>query len=89
MLHNTYLCSRHFPESDSEHLDNQLPVIAKWELELKFYELDKLRPFRQLYKLADTHLNLTAQSAMKVSLAAQVMNHFIILAILFCSVLNV
>jgi hypothetical protein len=33
----------------SEHLGNQLPVIAKWDHILKLFELDKPRPFRQLY----------------------------------------
>jgi hypothetical protein len=59
----------------SEHLDNQFPVIAKWDHMLKLCELDKPRPFRQLYKLTDTYLNPGAKSAMKVSLAAQVMSH--------------
>jgi hypothetical protein len=59
----------------SEHLDIQIPVIAKWDHILKLYELYKARLFRQLYKLTDTHLNPTAQSTMKVSLAAQVMSH--------------
>jgi hypothetical protein len=53
---------------------NQLPVIAKWDHILKLYELDKPRPFHQLYKLTDTHLNPTGQSVMKVNLAAQVMS---------------
>jgi hypothetical protein len=38
-------------------------------------ELDKTTLFCLLYKLTDTHLNPTAQSAMKVNLAAQVMSH--------------
>jgi hypothetical protein len=86
------ICAVHISEKvislQSEHPDNQLPVIAKWEHILKLYELDKPRPFRQLYKLTDTHLNPTAHSAMKVSVVSQIMRHFIILAILFCSVLN-
>jgi hypothetical protein len=53
-----------------EVLGNQLPVVAKWDHILKLYELDKLGWFRLLYKLAVTHLNSVAQSAMKVSLAA-------------------
>jgi hypothetical protein len=44
---------------------------------LKLYELDKTRLFRRLYKLTDTHLNPTAQSAMKVNLAAQIMSHIV------------
>jgi hypothetical protein len=59
----------------SEHLGNQLPVTAKREHILKLYELDKPRLFCQLYKLTDTHLSLTAQSAMKVNVAAQIMSH--------------
>jgi hypothetical protein len=54
----------------SEVLGNQLTVVAKWDHILKLYELDKLSWFCLLYKLADTHLNPVAQSAMKVSLAA-------------------
>jgi hypothetical protein len=50
----------------SELLGSQLPVIAKWEHILRVYELDKARLFHQLYKLTDTHLNPTAQTAMKV-----------------------
>ena len=57
---------------ESEHLDNQLPVIAKWEHTEKLY-----KPFMicSLYKLTDTHLAPVTQCAMKVSLAAQVMSH--------------
>jgi hypothetical protein len=61
---------KHDVQLQSEHLGNQLPVIAKGEHTLKLYDLDKPKPFRQLYKLTDTHLNPTAQSAMNVSLAA-------------------
>jgi hypothetical protein len=66
---------KHDGQLKSEHVDNQLPVIAKWDHTLKLYELDKPRPFRQLYKLTGTHLNPTGQSAMKMNLAAQVMSH--------------
>jgi hypothetical protein len=59
----------------SEHLGSELPVIAKWDHILKLFELNKPRPFRQLYKLTDTHLSPVAQSTMKVNLAAQVMSH--------------
>jgi hypothetical protein len=48
----------------SEHLGNQLPVIAKWGHVLKLYELDKPSLFHQLYKLTDTHLKPVAQNAM-------------------------
>jgi hypothetical protein len=58
----------------SEHLDIQLPVV-KWDHILKLYEINKPRPFRQLYRLTDTHLHPTTQSTMKVSLTAQVMSH--------------
>jgi hypothetical protein len=66
---------KHDVQLKSEHLGNQLPVIAKREHILKLYELDKPRPFRQLYKLTGIHLNPTAQSSLKMSLAAQVMSH--------------
>jgi hypothetical protein len=66
---------KHDVELKSEHLGSQLPVIAKWEYMLKLYELNKPSPFRQLYKLTDTHLNPTAQSAMKLNLAVQVISH--------------
>jgi hypothetical protein len=59
----------------SELLANQLPGIAKWEHILKLYELDKPNWFRLVYKLTDTRLNPVAQSAMKVSFAAQIMSH--------------
>jgi hypothetical protein len=58
----------------SEVLGSQLPVIGKWDHK-KFYEFDELSWFLLLYKLIDTHQNPVAQSAMKVSLAAQVMSH--------------
>jgi hypothetical protein len=45
----------------SEHLGNQLSVIAKWDHVLKLYEPNNHSPFRELYKLTDTHLNPTAQ----------------------------
>jgi hypothetical protein len=53
----------------SEHLGNHLPAVAEWVSIMKLYELNKLKPFRQLYKLTDTHHNPT----MKVSFTAQVM----------------
>jgi hypothetical protein len=56
-----------------EHLGNQLPVIAKWELMLKLYELDK--PTVSSAVQCNSHLNLTGDSIMKASLAAQVMSH--------------
>jgi hypothetical protein len=59
----------------SEPLDNQLPVIAKWEHILNVYKFDKPHPLRQLCKLTDTHLNPVGQNAMKVKLAAQVLSH--------------
>jgi hypothetical protein len=59
----------------SEHVGNQLPVVAKWDHILKLYELDKPIPFHQLYKLIDAHLNPTGQSTAKVNLAAQGMSH--------------
>jgi hypothetical protein len=60
---------------ESKPPGNQLPVIATWDHILKLHELDKPNRFRLLYKLTDSHLNPVAQSAMKVSLAAQVMSH--------------
>jgi hypothetical protein len=63
---------KHDVQLKSEHLGDSLPVIAKLENIGKPYELDKLRLFHQLYKLADTQLNPTSQ---KVNLATQVMNH--------------
>jgi hypothetical protein len=61
-------CTRNlFPKQDmelkSEHVGNELLVIAKWDHILKLYELDEPRLFRQLYKLTDPHLNPTGQSA--------------------------
>jgi hypothetical protein len=51
---------KHGVQLKSEYLDIQLPVVAKWDHILKLYEIDKPRPFRQLYKLTDTHLHPTA-----------------------------
>jgi hypothetical protein len=62
----------------SEPPGNQLHVIAKLDHILKLYELDKPNRFRLLYKLTYSHLNPVAQSAMKESLAAQVMSHTIV-----------
>jgi hypothetical protein len=45
---------------ESEHLDSQLPVIAKWEHIEKLYKQDKHRLIRMLYKLTDTHLSPVA-----------------------------
>jgi hypothetical protein len=60
---------------ESERLDSQLPVIAKWEHIVKLYKHDKHLLIRMLYKLTKTHLDPVTQCAMKVSLAAQVMSH--------------
>jgi hypothetical protein len=60
---------------ESERLDSQLPVIAKWEHIEKLYKQEKDYVICMLYKLTDTHLAPVAQCAMKVSLAAQVMSH--------------
>jgi hypothetical protein len=62
-------------EFKSEHVDSQLPVVAKWEHIENVYKQDKHGLFRTLYKLTDTHLAPAAHSAMKVSLAAQVMSY--------------
>jgi hypothetical protein len=59
---------------ESEHLDSQLPVIAKWEHIVKLYKHDKHLLILTLYKLTKTHLAPVTQCAMKVSLAAQVMS---------------
>jgi hypothetical protein len=58
---------------ESEHLDSQLPVIAKWEHIVKLYEKHFL--IHSMEKLTDDHLTPTTQCAMKMSLAAQVMSH--------------
>ncbi|PNF31489.1 hypothetical protein B7P43_G00752 [Cryptotermes secundus] len=65
---------KHDVQLKSEHVGTQLPVVAKWDHILKLYEIDKTRPFCQLYRLTDTHLNPTAQSSMNVRLAARVMS---------------
>jgi hypothetical protein len=66
---------KHDVQLKSEVQGNQLPVVAKWDHVLKFYKLDRLGQFHLLYKLSHTHLNPAAQSAMTVSLTAQVMSH--------------
>jgi hypothetical protein len=50
-------------------------LFPKWKHILKIHELDKPNQFHVLYKLTDSHLNPAAQTALKVSLAAQVMSH--------------
>jgi hypothetical protein len=59
----------------SEHVDSQLPVVAKWEHIVNVYKWDKDTLFRTLCKLTDTHLTPAAHYSMKVSLAAQVMSY--------------
>jgi hypothetical protein len=73
--HNLFL--KYDMQFESEHLDSQLPVIAKWEHIEKLYKRDKPFMIRSLYKLTDTHLAPVTQCAMKVSLAAQVMSHMV------------
>jgi len=51
----------------------RLPGIAKWEDLLKIYESDKKGLIRVLFKMTDSHLHPDAQTARKVSVAAQVM----------------
>jgi len=50
-----------------------LSGIAKWEDLLKIYESDKKNLIRALSKVTDSHLHPDAQTARKVSFAAQVM----------------
>ena len=66
---------------ESELLDSQLPAIAKWEHNKKLYKRDNPYLIRSLYKLTDTHLAPVTQCAMKVSLAAQVMNRTVVAGI--------
>jgi hypothetical protein len=74
-----------FPKCDvqfeSEHLDSQLPVIAKWEHIVNIHKQEKHFLIRRLCKLTDTHLAPVTQCAMKVSLAAQVISHTVAAAI--------
>lgn len=58
-----------------ELLDNQHPIIAKWEHILKLQELGKPSLIRHIYVLTDPHLNTAAQRSKKVCLVAQVMSH--------------
>jgi hypothetical protein len=84
-LHYKFLCRDQFLPTDlflkydvqfeSERLDSQLPVIAKWEHIQKICEQEKHFMIRRLYKLTDDHLAPVTQCAMKVSLAVQVMSH--------------
>jgi hypothetical protein len=73
----TYLlkCTRNLFLNYDMQFKSELPGIPKWDHILTLYELDKPIRFRLLYKLTDTRLNPVAQSAMKVSFAAQVMSH--------------
>ena len=66
---------------ESEHLDSQLPAIAKWEHIKKLYEQEKHFLYSRMYKLTDDHLAPVTQCAMKVSMAAQVMSHTVAAAI--------
>jgi hypothetical protein len=54
----------------SEHLNSQLPVIAKWEHIEKLFKHDKHSMICVLCKLTDTHLFPVTWCAVKVSLAA-------------------
>jgi hypothetical protein len=54
------LFRRYDVQLKSEHVANQLPVIAKWEHILNVYKFDKPHEIRLLYKLTDTHLNPVA-----------------------------
>jgi hypothetical protein len=51
----------------------RLPGIAKWGDLLKFYESDKKNLIRVLTSVTDSHMHPDAQTARKVSVAAQVM----------------
>jgi hypothetical protein len=46
---------------ESERMDSQLPVIAKWEHIEKLYKCDKHVMIRMLYKLTDTHMAAVTQ----------------------------
>ena len=60
---------------ESEHLDSQVPVVAKREHIEKLYKHDRDSMICMLYKLSDTHLAPVTQCAMKVSFAVQVKSH--------------
>jgi hypothetical protein len=83
--HNLFL--KYDVQFDSEHLDSQLPAVAKWEHIQKLYKWGKKIVISRLYKLPDTHMAPVNQCAMKVSLAAQVMSHTVATAILLSGVL--
>jgi len=69
---------------ESEHLDSQPPVIAKWEHIVNIYKQEKHFLICRLWKLADTPTwPPVTQCAMKVSLAAQVMSHTVAAAVYF------
>jgi hypothetical protein len=53
----------------------RLTASAKWEDILKMCEVDKSNVYRLLPKVTVRHLKPGAQSAMKVSVAAQVMSY--------------
>jgi hypothetical protein len=59
---------------ESEHLKSQL-LVAKWEHIVELYKSDRHLLICTLFKLTETHLATVTLSAMKVSLAAQVMSH--------------
>ena len=62
--------------------NGQLTGTAKWADILKMYEIDKQNVlYRQLCNVTDRHLKTFVKDAMKVSLAAQVMNNTVAAAI--------
>jgi hypothetical protein len=60
---------------------SDLTGIAKWEDILKLYEVDKRNVYRLLPKVTERHMKPGTQSAMKVSVADQVMNSTVAAAI--------
>ena len=90
-LHYKFLCRDHFLPTDlflkydvqfeSERLDTQLPVIAKWEHIEKIYKQEKHFMIHRLCKLTDDHLAPVTECTMKVSLVVQVVNHTLAAAV--------
>jgi hypothetical protein len=71
--HNVFL--KYDVQLESERLNSQLPVIAKWEHIEKLFRHYKHGMIRMLYKLTDTHLPLLLIVPWKWAWLLKVMSH--------------
>jgi hypothetical protein len=66
---------------ETEQMESQLPVIAKWEQTENIYKQEIHFMICKLSKLTETYLAPFTQCAMKVILATQIMSHTVAVAI--------